>query len=1163
MDVSTLLPLLARFSPLAGLVAVLTMVWMVGPTLAFGEMRPLAEAWQRWLATALFVLVFAVWYVVKWLLAKQQAQKLESAVAGQEQGARVMESRLQAGFEALKKRLSTTAILEMPWYAVVGAPGTGKTTAVRASNLRFVARDIVGAEAYKGVGGTRNCNWWIAEEAVLLDTAGRYSYSEAPSATDDEEWKKFLAMVKKFRPERPVNGAVVFFGLDQLASMSDAEFGEMTGSVSARVRELSTSLGLALPVYAVFTKLDRIAGFSALLEDMSDAECRKSLGVALDTANNPVSVKELAEQGLAGLVRKLELWIHGEVQREHNLSRTAQMIAAPTQLLSLVPRIVSTLERLAIDGGEGRGFHLRGTYLLSSVQEGSLFDRIAKNLSGAFGLSESQQMQGEHKSRPVFVEGVFRDAMLPEARLAGMDLGAVRRDVRRRLVLAMSCMLIGLLAATMLSISFVTNRSLVRDTDVAAQHYVDVAKNSASGSQLSALLDRLEALNAAIAKASRYQPAPPFGAREFLYQGRMLSGNAGDIYDRELAAIVGRQLRSSLEAGLRASDANSLPLQFEWLKAYLMLDQENVKRRDSEFLSKIANTLWSREFAASPSTKDRLSTQLRIMLERGMHSQTLDAQLVESIRQRVAGGGNPALAAFVYRSVELHLALPDAHDLSLGSLIGVDGLKLFKFAPNWSESSKIPALYTRPGAAAFSAALNRQLGQFADDGWVLDKYMPPRDVVMGDAIRNEVRKHYAQQYVRTWESVLQAVSIPPTGAGDVRSKLALASAYGTSPVSIYLQAVLPHIDLPIAVANSLSAAPVATDKSGTVGTGEDSASDPRKLVNDHFKRLASAIRGDGAPSLNDFMSQTQGAAATLNALQMSTGAGSQGMDPMRAAAMSQMISASQGSNAFPPPLNAWHVALMGGAMRSTQAIVTQGAASELRAQTSGACGTDVSALYPFANASTADISPAQFAELFAANGSLETFFKSKLADAVDTRTTPWRFKASSAVAGTLSSSALAQFERARRIREAFFSGGGDRIQIEFALTPIEMSKNAKRLMIRIGQDTFEFSHGPLRRKTMTWAANGDIGIPIEVEFDDIVNGAPAVHSTEGTWSLLRWLDQNDAKIRSDGKGLSLRLKEEGGYAATVQFESHKLESLLVDTDWRSLNRPGNIGGRLV
>ena len=62
------------------------------------------------------------------------------------------------------------ALYQLPWYAIIGPPGAGKTTALFNSGLRFPLAERHGAEPVRGVGGTRNCDWWFTEKAVLLDT---------------------------------------------------------------------------------------------------------------------------------------------------------------------------------------------------------------------------------------------------------------------------------------------------------------------------------------------------------------------------------------------------------------------------------------------------------------------------------------------------------------------------------------------------------------------------------------------------------------------------------------------------------------------------------------------------------------------------------------------------------------------------------------------------------------------------------------------------------------------------------------------------------------------------------------------------------------------------------------------------------------------------------
>ncbi len=72
------------------------------------------------------------------------------------------------------------ASYELPWFMVVGSPGDGKTTALLNTGLqRSRWRSKWSRPAYPDSTGWRStphCDWWFNfNEAVLIDTAGRYA----------------------------------------------------------------------------------------------------------------------------------------------------------------------------------------------------------------------------------------------------------------------------------------------------------------------------------------------------------------------------------------------------------------------------------------------------------------------------------------------------------------------------------------------------------------------------------------------------------------------------------------------------------------------------------------------------------------------------------------------------------------------------------------------------------------------------------------------------------------------------------------------------------------------------------------------------------------------------------------------------------------------------
>ena len=120
---------------------------------------------------------------------------LEQISRGEDRSANVsreLES-IRGRFAEAAASLGANRIEELPWYVFIGAPGSGKTTALLNSGLRFLLPSASTGAAVAGVGGTRNCDWWFTEEAVLLDTAGRYTTQDSHAKADAAAWHGFLA----------------------------------------------------------------------------------------------------------------------------------------------------------------------------------------------------------------------------------------------------------------------------------------------------------------------------------------------------------------------------------------------------------------------------------------------------------------------------------------------------------------------------------------------------------------------------------------------------------------------------------------------------------------------------------------------------------------------------------------------------------------------------------------------------------------------------------------------------------------------------------------------------------------------------------------------------------------------------------------------------------
>jgi type VI secretion system protein ImpL len=138
----------------------------------------------------------------------------------------------------LGRRRDRRYLYQLPWYVIIGAPGSGKTTALANSGLKFPLSDKMGELAVRGVGGTRNCDWFFTDDAVLIDTAGRYTTQDSDEAVDRSAWQSFLELLRKYRPRSPIEGILVAFCIADLAESDLHQRLAHARAIKRRIQEI-------------------------------------------------------------------------------------------------------------------------------------------------------------------------------------------------------------------------------------------------------------------------------------------------------------------------------------------------------------------------------------------------------------------------------------------------------------------------------------------------------------------------------------------------------------------------------------------------------------------------------------------------------------------------------------------------------------------------------------------------------------------------------------------------------------------------------------------------------------------------------------------------------------------------------------------------------------
>jgi hypothetical protein len=436
------LPTSGRFGAIAGL----------GAALASGMYLLtyfVPTSYMRWLTFGMlavgFVMALFIYFVHqrRESKAKPMEQGLRQHGAGAPAGVSEVASRarmdgLRKQFdEGLEKfRAAGKNIYSLPWYALVGEPGSGKTEAVRHCNVGFPPGL---QDQLQGVGGTINMNWWFTNHAVILDTAGRLMFEEV-EAGSTSEWREFLKLLRANRPNCPINGMLLCIPADSLIRDTADQLERKGAKIAQQLDQIQRALGVRFPVFVIITKADLILGFREFFDDLTDPQLQHQIlgwsnPAPLDQPFSPDLVREHLETVVQRLKRRrLGLMLDPVNTEDPNARRADQvdaMYAFPTSIGSIAPRLQRYLEMIFVAGEwSAKPLFLRGIYFASSMREGSALDA---ELAEVLGVPVESLPEGKvwERERAYFLRDLFMQKVFREKGLV-TNASNAKKQVRRR-----------------------------------------------------------------------------------------------------------------------------------------------------------------------------------------------------------------------------------------------------------------------------------------------------------------------------------------------------------------------------------------------------------------------------------------------------------------------------------------------------------------------------------------------------------------------------------------------------------------------------------------------------------------------------------------------------------------------------------------------------------
>ncbi|MBN8429890.1 type VI secretion system membrane subunit TssM [Microbulbifer salipaludis] len=1133
---------------LIGLCALSLLIWFGADYIKFGSDNATLPSGARLTIIVFIFAIWLVWNLSQWLVERRQNQALIQGIEESQEEVDPDEERSREELNALSERFrdamqvlrkarfksqrGNVSLYQLPWYIIIGPPGSGKTTALVNSGLEFPLAQSHGKEALGGVGGTRNCDWWFTNDAVLIDTAGRYTTQDSHRVYDNNAWKAFLNLLQRYRRRRPINGVLVAISLQDLMVQTTEQRVHQAKTIRARINDLQQQLGIRFPIYLTFTKCDLVAGFSEYFDNLSQAEREQVWGISFPEeahAGAGAPLDDFASEFQA-LIQRLNQRVLWRVHQERNVEKRALLQGFPARMESL-QNVLSDFVRQAFSANRYDTVPMvRGVYFTSGTQEGSPIDRMMASVSSDFGLERevAQRFQGVGKS--YFLHRLLKDVIFPEAELVGVNrkVERVTRWLRGSVYVASAAAFVG--AIFLWTGSIAQNHRYMGEVRSNIAFYeeakIRLGSRKLSPSQTLELLAPLNAASRVYQKEDH-----PWLNNLGLYDERV-DAAADRLYRQQLALTFLPALQRSLEQRLLMLDSAD-PALPQTLKTYLMLF--NPDRRSLEDLTAYFSDDWSQTLSGEAGKQEQMMTHLQRLF-----SSPLPEDL-EPNERAIATARQQLRRIPVPQRLYAQMLRSDLGQtqIDLYGEVGGDTVQLFGVDPGDSRFH-IPYLYTKAGYKELNFdADSPLLDQLADERWIYGGELSGEDFNEDDRKRlgEDVKRIYLGEYQQRWQQFVSGFPIQrfqsTSQALDILSKLSdpvysplLAIVEITSDNTLLTprpEVPLDASGVPLPVSSTtrrLSTAAVSGAASKLADKFQPTVVDLR------FEPLQRLTRSEKSrpARVQDYLSSITQLQAYLAEIDSGVDTDEVAFNKARARfngagdAIKQLR--VKAANA-PAPFDQWLEEIADSTWGLVMAKAKRHIDRVWREQVYSVYSRSLADRFPLRASGSQEAPVMAFNKYFKPGGIEQQFIQEYLKPFVDTRN--WRLKALEGQTLGISSGALHQMERAERIRKTLFSQG-EQAGYSFRIEPTKLDSGVRLFSLELGNQRVPYSHGPRTRSKLDW--RGGETNRVRILFEDLNETVHRQHF-EGDWAWYRLLLNSELESSRNGSEHLVTFRESG------------------------------------
>ncbi|MBM4375972.1 MAG: hypothetical protein FJ095_12875 [Deltaproteobacteria bacterium] len=247
----------------------------------------------------------------------------------------------------------------VPWYLVLGEPGTGRSSTIRAMNLSWPNGDQPLATNVPG----QQCQYWLPERAVFLEPGP----SMVGVARSPEALMQLCQELRTKRSREPLDGCLLVLDARVMLDASEEALEHYAKTLRRYLVEVGQALDADVPSYVVVTGIDTLWGFGDAFRWTADRVREDPYGFVLPANVKGTEGPARVASELEGLLARMESTCFAKLASEEAPELRARAYQHLAELRGLVARLGEVLRIVTTQNAFERSPWLRALAIGSGI----------------------------------------------------------------------------------------------------------------------------------------------------------------------------------------------------------------------------------------------------------------------------------------------------------------------------------------------------------------------------------------------------------------------------------------------------------------------------------------------------------------------------------------------------------------------------------------------------------------------------------------------------------------------------------------------------------------------------------------------------------------------------------------------------------------------------